>query len=119
MVSRKVMYALYEDKSENEQLNASGTQEDEELDDLTRGKVLLPPNSVSKKRNSVVVVHEGVDSAVEEDQEPSQGNLTNHKQEHDTGSNEVVVDVKEGQWLLTKSKNDGVNKLVILRQVEN
>lgn len=93
------------------------TDVNDELEDLQHGDVLLPPNANATGALEVVPVHHDVDQQVDGDGHPLHGSHTDKLSVAEQGGSTVVVGVKEGQWLLLKDQEDGINELDVFVDV--
>jgi hypothetical protein len=92
-------------------------QVDDELGDLQDGDVFLPPNADATGGLEVVPVHDDVDGEVEGDDNPGNSGVAEELGVAEKSGGTVVVGVQEGQGLLLKDKEDGVNQFEVLGQV--
>jgi len=90
---------------------------DDELSDLHRGQVLLPPDLLSPSGCVVVVIHEYVNGEVETDDDPRDTGATVELGETQESSDSVVVYVKESERFLLQYKKNGIEELEVLEIV--
>jgi hypothetical protein len=93
------------------------TKIDDKLDDLQTGDPLLPPDPDTTGTLEVVPVHDDVDEEVDGDGHPLDRGQADQLGVAEEGSGAMVVCVKEGQGLLLKEEEDGIEELQVLGQV--
>jgi len=75
-----------------------------ELGDLHRGQVLLPPNLLATSGCVVVVIHEDVNREVEADDDPGDASATVELGKAQESSDSMMVYVKEKERLVPRSR---------------
>jgi len=92
---------------------------DDELGDLHRGEVLLPPDLAAASRSPVVVIHEDVDGEVQHNGHPLDGGVSVELGEAEQCGRRVMEDVEEGEKFLLEGKEDGVEEFEVLERIIN
>jgi len=90
---------------------------DDELGNLHRGQVLLPPDLLSTSGCVVVVIHEDVNGEVETDDDPRDAGATIELGKAQESSDSVVVYMKESKRFLLQHKENCIEELEVLEIV--
>jgi len=90
---------------------------DDELGDLHRGQVFLPPDLLSSSGCVVVVIHENVNGEVETDDDPRNASATIELGKAQESSDSVVVYMKESKRFLLQHEENGIEELKVLEIV--
>jgi len=94
-----------------------GEEIDNELGDLHRGQILLPPNPLATSGCVVVVIHENVNSEVEGDDDPGNASATVKLSKAQESGDGVVVYMQESKRFLLQDEENGVKEFEILEIV--
>jgi len=88
-----------------------------ELSDLHRGQVLLPPNLPSTSGCVVVVIHQNVNREVKGDDDPGDAGATVKLGKAQESSDGMVVHMQESERFLLQDEENGVDELEVLEIV--